>query len=71
MTDLPNSAVARIAKKNGVERIGKDATVALVEQTEKFIVEVSKKAVALAKHAGRTTVKAEDITLAVGAPASA
>ncbi len=55
MADLPIAAVVRIAKKNGAERVGSDAAAALV----------TKEANRLAQHAGRKTIKAEDVDLAV------
>lgn len=64
MADLPVAAVARIAKKAGAERVGGDAAKALVTAAEAYIQKVTKDAVKLADHAGRKTVKAEDIELA-------
>lgn len=69
MTDLPNATIARIAKKNGVVRLSSDATAKLVEVAEKYISDVAKKSSALAGHAGRKTVQADDIALAVTAGA--
>jgi histone H3/H4 len=65
MANLPKSAIARIAKNAGAKRIGGDAVEALVVSTDAYITGVVKKAVDLATHAGRTTVKASDIELAV------
>lgn len=65
MAELPTATIARIAKKNGVSRIGNDATTKLVEIAENYIAGISKKAAALAAHADRKTVSAEDIALAV------
>jgi DNA-binding protein len=58
---ISKSAVVKIAKKNGAERIGKDAAVKLVEQAEKFVAELTKKAVAAASHANRKSIRGEDI----------
>jgi len=58
---ISKSAVVKIAKKNGAERIGKDAAVKLVEQAEKFIGELTKKAIAAAAHANRKSIRGEDI----------
>lgn len=66
MSDLPVAAIQRIAKKAGAERIGTDATEALIVKTEAYIAKLVKKAVGLATHAGRKTLKAEDIDLADG-----
>ncbi len=65
MADLPIAAVVRIAKQNGADRVGSDAAKALVEQGEKYIGKVVKEANKLAMHAGRKTIKEEDIELAL------
>jgi histone H3/H4 len=67
MADLPIAAVVRIAKQNGAERVGSDAAQAMVVKTEKYIAKLVKEANKLALHAGRKTIKEEDIELAVKA----
>jgi histone H3/H4 len=64
MADLPKAAVVRLAKKAGAERVGEDAADALVTKAEIYIEEIAKKAYEYAQHAGRKTIKAEDIDLA-------
>jgi histone H3/H4 len=64
MADLPIAAVVRIAKKNGAERVGSDAAEALVVKAEKYIAQLTKEANKLAEHAGRKTIKKEDVDLA-------
>ena len=64
MTDLPIAAVVRIAKKNGAERVGSDAAEALVQRAEKYIATLTKESNKLAQHAGRKTIKKEDVDLA-------
>jgi histone H3/H4 len=64
VADLPIAAVIRIAKKSGAERVGSDAAVALVAKTEDYIANLTKEANKLAMHAGRKTLKEEDIELA-------
>ena len=66
MADLPIAAITRIAKNNGAERVGADASEVLVQKTEEYIVTIVKEAVKLAGHAGRKTLKAEDIEMAAG-----
>ena len=58
---ISKSAVVKIAKKNGAERVGKDAATKIVEQTEKFVAELTKKAIAAAAHANRKSIRGEDI----------
>jgi DNA-binding protein len=64
MADLPIAAVTRIAKKNGAERVGSEAADIMVQKTEDYIAGIVKEAVKLANHAGRKTLKEEDIDLA-------
>ena len=64
MSDLPIAAVIRIAKKNGAERVGVDAAAVLLAKTETYIANLAKEADRLARHAGRKTIKEEDVDLA-------
>jgi len=64
MADLPVAAVVRVAKNNGAERVGSDASEAMVKMTEDYLAKLVKEAVRLAEHAGRKTLKEEDIEMA-------
>ena len=64
MADLPIAAVIRIAKANGAERVGSDAAALLVKKAEEYIAKLTKEADKLATHAGRKTIKAEDVEMA-------
>ncbi len=62
---LPLAPVERIIRKAGAERVGEDAGIELAKVLEDYGIEVSREAITLAKHAKRTTVKEEDIRLAI------
>ncbi len=65
MADLPKAAIVRIAKKAGADRVGEDAADVIILKAEEYISKLAADAFELAKHAGRKTIKAEDVNLAL------
>jgi histone H3/H4 len=59
------AAIYRIIKKTGAERVGDDAAQELRVALEEIGERVARQAVEFSSHAGRKTVKATDIKLAV------
>jgi histone H3/H4 len=61
---LPLAAMEKILKRAGADRVGEDAKAQLRDMLEEHAMRMSEQAASYAKHAGRKTVKAEDISLA-------
>jgi histone H3/H4 len=64
MTDIAISPIDRIMRKAGAERVSDEGAEALREVIESLALDISREAIALAKHAGRKTVNAEDVKMA-------
>jgi len=63
-SELGLSAMYRILKKSGAQRVSDESANELRRVIEEIAEAVAKNAVDLANHAGRKTVKAEDVKLA-------
>ncbi len=64
MAEIPVAPMARILRKANIDRVSDEAAVALRDVLEEYAVGVAERAGKLARHAGRVTVKADDIKLA-------
>ncbi len=62
---LPLAAMEKLLKQGGAERVSDKAKIALKDVIEDIANEIAVKSIKLAVHAGRKTVKAEDIKLAL------
>ncbi|MFP3908312.1 MAG: histone family protein [Halobacteriota archaeon] len=62
--ELPLAPVERIIRDTGAQRVSEAAKRALADAIEDYATKLSKKSVDIAAHAGRKTVKAEDIKMA-------
>ncbi|RAP51060.1 MAG: histone [Methanosphaera sp. SHI613] len=65
MSELPMAPVKRIIQQAGGKRVSDEAVVELIKVLEEYGVEIGAIATKLANHAGRKTVTAEDIKLAI------
>ncbi|KXA91906.1 histone [candidate division MSBL1 archaeon SCGC-AAA259D18] len=65
MAELPIAAVDRIIRKAGGRRVSESAAEELAEILEDKGVKIAGEAVELSEHAGRKTVRDEDVRLAV------
>ena len=64
MSILALAAMDKLLRKSGANRVSESAKKAMQEVLEEHADKIAQKAVQLAKHGGRTTVKSEDIRLA-------
>jgi histone H3/H4 len=63
-SELGLSAMYRILKKSGAERVSDESANELRRAIEEIAEAIAKNAVDMSNHAGRKTVKAEDVKLA-------
>jgi histone H3/H4 len=62
--ELAIAAMHRICKKAGAERVSESAAIEMSKILEEMGIKIGKEAIDFAMHAGRKTVKAEDIRIA-------
>jgi len=62
---IAKASVDKLIRKAGAERVSEDASKALAKILEEEAIDIAREAVTLAEHAGRKTVKKEDVELAV------
>jgi histone H3/H4 len=63
-SELGLSAMYRILKKSGAERVSDESADELRRILEEVATNIAKSAVEMSIHAGRKTIKAEDVKLA-------
>jgi len=63
-SELGLSAMYRILKKSGAQRVSDESAIELRRVVEEIAEAIAKNAVEMSSHAGRKTVKAEDVKLA-------
>ena len=63
-SELGLSAMYRILKKSGAQRVSDESAVELRRVVEEIAEAIAKNATDMSKHAGRKTIKAEDVKLA-------
>ena len=62
-SELGLSAMYRILKKSGAERVSDESAIELRRVIEEIAEAIAKNATDMSKHAGRKTIKADDIKL--------
>lgn len=61
---LPIASIDRLIRKAGAYRVSKEAAEELASHLEEIAIEIGREAVKMSEHAGRKTVRADDIKLA-------
>ena len=61
---IPLASADKLIRRGGAHRVSEDAAKILIDYLEELATIIVREAIALAEHAGRRTIKAEDIELA-------
>ncbi|MBI2647476.1 histone family protein [Candidatus Woesearchaeota archaeon] len=62
---FPLAAMEKLLKQGGAERVSDKAKVALRNVLEEIALGIAAKSIKFAQHAGRKTIKAQDIKLSI------
>lgn len=65
MSEISKAPIQRLLSQAGGDRISAEAVDEMVKYTEDYVLKVGSEASKLCVHAGRKTIKADDIKLAV------
>lgn len=65
MATIPTAPIDRLVRNAGAERVSEAASKKMVDALEDYTSDIARRAVDIARHSGRKTVKAEDIKLAL------
>ena len=65
LSELPKAPVARLMKRVGATRVSVEAVDAMNEAMKDYGLTLASKANDYARHAGRKTIKADDVKLAL------
>ncbi len=66
MSMLPMTPFERIVKKNGIKRVSREALEEARDCIEEIAMDISEQAARISSHAGRKTVRKEDIEFVSG-----
>ncbi len=61
---LPLSALEKLMKEKGAERVSEDAKVELKKILENYLYDLSQKASKISSHSGRKTINSGDLLIA-------
>lgn len=62
---MPLASMEKVILEAGAERVSDDAKVELKRIVEEYSLHIAERAIKFAQHAGRKTIKADDIKLAI------